>query len=342
MAIVEDESGYTDMRGSFIDGQSWFDATTGDGTHISDFPGKKIIVDDGAGNLAIGYIGAAGSGEVLGDSLFDQDGGAGGTGDKGSFDLPDLRLAELSSGSLTVKTMYEISAHSLLDFTADGAPNSNVGTTFVATGNSLTLTADDKVYPIDFKFFSTHNLLGIDSNALHGTYIDHGSSFMNLVNNSYNLSSNFTLYKQYKITLDGRVDSGYVRYNFYNGGSWKYWAISINTTDLTSFYNYFIAQTTNGAIDSLDLFGPAGGAGEYWIDNYKIREVTEPASSAVHIFKEPGLINEGWESIGVGFNYNAGASFDFDVYEATASLILAATININLNCTITISAGRAQ
>ena len=57
---------------------------------------------------------------------------------------------ELSSGSLTVSECYKISARTEQDFTADGAPNNNVGTIFNATGTNVTLDADDKVFPVTF------------------------------------------------------------------------------------------------------------------------------------------------------------------------------------------------
>ena len=51
----------------------------------------------------------------------------------------------ITSGTMTVDTMYMVTANSLLDFTLDGASASTVGTVFKATGSLLTLTAADSV-----------------------------------------------------------------------------------------------------------------------------------------------------------------------------------------------------
>jgi len=50
---------------------------------------------------------------------------------------------ELSSGVLTLGARYEITAHSLVDFTTAGAADNNIGTAFTAI-LALTMTADDK------------------------------------------------------------------------------------------------------------------------------------------------------------------------------------------------------
>ena len=62
---VENETGATEMRGSFVDAQAWFHDAGGllaayAGT------GNLLIAADGAGVKAYGYIGAAGTGETLG------------------------------------------------------------------------------------------------------------------------------------------------------------------------------------------------------------------------------------------------------------------------------------
>lgn len=62
--------------------------------------------------------------------------------------LPKTVGAELSSGNLSIGTNYKITAQNTVDFTLDGSPDNNVGTVFRATGNSQTLTANDKVKPV--------------------------------------------------------------------------------------------------------------------------------------------------------------------------------------------------
>jgi len=54
------------------------------------------------------------------------------------------------SGVLTVGERYEITAVSVLDFTADGAANSDVGTRFTATSATLTMTDDDNVIRLSY------------------------------------------------------------------------------------------------------------------------------------------------------------------------------------------------
>lgn len=57
--------------------------------------------------------------------------------------------AEMNSGNLTLQQLYEITARTGVDFTADGAASNTVGTYFIATGTSVTLDVDNKVKPIN-------------------------------------------------------------------------------------------------------------------------------------------------------------------------------------------------
>ncbi len=56
----------------------------------------------------------------------------------------------LTSGTMTTGYRYQIVAQSLLDFTSDGASASTVGVVFVATSETLTLTAADSVVRVDY------------------------------------------------------------------------------------------------------------------------------------------------------------------------------------------------
>lgn len=68
------------------------------------------------------------------------------TSDERFHDLtPNGTDAALTSGDTVVGVKYKIAAQSLLDFTAIGAADNNVGTEFTATG-VLTLTAADSLY----------------------------------------------------------------------------------------------------------------------------------------------------------------------------------------------------
>lgn len=44
-------------------------------------------------------------------------------------------------------------------------------------------------------------------------------------------------------------------------------------------------------------------------------EVTEPGNTGVHVYKERGLINEGWLAWDTGTNLNAGAAWDFNIHD---------------------------
>jgi len=68
----------------------------------------------------------------------------------GTFDDVTDDAGEMDSGSLTVGKCYKISAQDGEDFTADGAPDNNVGTYFNCTGTNVTLDANDKVFPVTF------------------------------------------------------------------------------------------------------------------------------------------------------------------------------------------------
>ncbi|MBI9087510.1 MAG: hypothetical protein JEZ11_28230 [Desulfobacterales bacterium] len=78
------------------------------------------------------------------------------------FDAPTL-----SSGNLTVGKVYEITARSTADFTADGAYDNNVGTKFVATGTSVTLDASNTVVE---KSLSATNMVQVPGGS--GYYIN--------------------------------------------------------------------------------------------------------------------------------------------------------------------------
>ncbi len=390
----EDETSYTSMRGSFVDGQAWFDgliptalannvtgitkanpgvvSSVAHGLSVGDlvyfdsltemtelnyqtkvvtavgsadlfsindtsgygaaettggacghsvvslatqsFSGNLLVCDDGDGDIARGFIGEAGAGETLGSNLFDQDGGSGGSGDKGAFTLADLRLAELNSGNLTVGTMYEISARAEQDFTADGAPDNNVGTTFIATGTNVTLDADDKVYPVDISWtkYGT-NTVEIDSGALKISYVSSGNGARLQFHNGADFISNLTVGKQYKLIVDAKVGVGdNVRITIQQASPNRSNIVAnVTSTSFVSYVYYFTATHATAEYIKMDYMS-AGE--EIWFDNLKLYEVTEPNANAVKIYKERALVNEGWEKIDAGIDYNANTSWDFDVH----------------------------
>jgi len=65
-ASIEDETGYTDIQGSFVDASAWFDAGLNGSDSLADQAdtGNLLIIDDTAAK-GHGYIGEVGTGEVI-------------------------------------------------------------------------------------------------------------------------------------------------------------------------------------------------------------------------------------------------------------------------------------
>jgi len=276
--------------------------------------GNMLIIDDTSAK-GYGFIGEAGTGETLGTNLFDQDGGSGGSGDKGAFTLADLRLAEVSSGNLTVGTMYEISAQDGEDFTADGAPDNTVGTTFVATGTNVTLDANDKVYPVDISWvpYGT-NTMEIDDGALKISRVDSSTGAYINLSDATDFTDNFEAGKQYKLTGNVKVGSGDEVDVVISSGVSPYGVVVTKTIDTETyepFELYYVATSTTG--DRLRIANIGSGE-SIWLDSLQISEVTAPSATAVKIFKEYTLDNEGWNALDTGIDYNA-AAWEFDVYQ---------------------------
>lgn len=209
------------------------------------------------------------------NNLVNQDGGAGGVGDKGDFVLTDLRLAEVATGNLTIATMYEISARSSEDFTADGAPDNNVGTTFVATAQNVTLDANNKAYPIDSsaKPFVT-NLVGIDSNvgngALKTTYVDHASGFRIYFREAGDLTSDLTIAEQYLLRFVGIALGSTVTVRVYDGAGTVVTGF-ISTELLTTYDIIFTASNVAGCYM---MAGSMSEGEKLWIEKYSLYHIS--------------------------------------------------------------------
>lgn len=117
----------------------------------------------------------------------------------------------------------------------------------------------------------------------------------------------FTVGKLYEIVVViDSITAGSV-YVTYNSGAFRGTATPSWTTAGTKTI-YRICSDNS----SINLWGC--GTCDAVISNISVKEVTEPAATAVHIYKEHGLLNEGWNAVDTGIDYNAGASWDFDVY----------------------------
>lgn len=116
------------------------DTATLDGTGSATYGSEFLFTCTGAGDITVTtdtadpkvMLEALPSGNVIGPDLFDQ----------------ETTGAEQSSGNLTIDKIYRITARDDADFTADGAPDNNVDTVFIATGTSVTLDSGDKVEEI--------------------------------------------------------------------------------------------------------------------------------------------------------------------------------------------------
>lgn len=72
----------------------------------------------------------------------------------------------ITSGHLTIGTRYKITSQTDQDFTADGAADNNVGTSFVATGTNVILDADDTVQIVESDWASLGKLGGSSLNSV--------------------------------------------------------------------------------------------------------------------------------------------------------------------------------
>jgi len=81
----------------------------------------------------------------------------------------------LTSGNLTVGNRYEIVAQSIVDFTADGAADSVVGTVFIATAATVILSAVDSVVRVDYDDDDEgYQLHPVKRKALELELVEHG------------------------------------------------------------------------------------------------------------------------------------------------------------------------
>lgn len=183
----------------------------------------------------------------------------------GVFEAITDDSGEMSSGNLTVGRCYKISARTEQDFTADGAPDNNVGTYFNATGTNVTLDADDKVFPVTFDSWTAGD--GWSPQAVSGSltnkaYCDGSKGSLS----NFSQSSVLVVNKYYKITLTvSDYSAGKVRIS--PGGSSTSSSITANGT-----YNFYMkcAGLTNLYIQDVD--GDFVGT----IDSVTVEEVTAP------------------------------------------------------------------
>jgi len=147
---------------------------------------------------------------------------------------------ELDSGSLTIGNKYRITAQDGEDFTADGAPDNNVGTVFVATGTNVTLDANDKVVEMGD---TVNTVLDVGSGGLDGqTY--------------YPLTqSNLTLqWKRIPGGIDSIDDNHYMEIDSGLDG----YTATVIELDGTEVDTFLIGATGSGKIYGSDINGAIG------------------------------------------------------------------------------------
>ena len=85
-------------------------------------------------------------------------------------------------------------------------------------------------------------------------------------------------------------------------------------TEMTELNTKYKVVTAVGSADLFSINDTSGYTNAEVTGGACAHEVTEPGANAVHIYKEYGLLNEGWNAIDTGIDFNAGAAWDFDVY----------------------------
>lgn len=138
-----------------------------------------IALDDASGTQASGTVAFTGTSTEAGTCWFRVDDYNLSVGVASSTtaaalaeDLRDVingTEISLTSGAPVTGQLYQITAHSLLDFTTVGSADSNVGTVFTATSNGLTLTAADSLKPIntDYPVYATFSTGTLTCTAKH-------------------------------------------------------------------------------------------------------------------------------------------------------------------------------
>jgi len=152
------------------------------------------------------------------------------------------------------------------------------------------------------------NTMEIDSDALKITYVDTVNGAYLYLKDSADLNDDLEIGKSYKLTFDAKRVNGNVDVRVNHSGADP--GAEVTTTSFALYEIYFTATSTTGSYIKITNMNATE---EIWLDNLVLTEVTEPNANAVHIYKERGLVNEGWFSIG-SVDYNAGSSWDFDVH----------------------------
>ena len=221
-----------------------------------------MVVSDGEGDKAWGYIDTADGVEALGSDLFDA--GAG-TFDSGTYSW-------VASGSNTIEN---------------------------------------------------------DAGSLKITYVDNAYGAMIYFRDTYDLSTNLTIGKLYKLTFDAKVNAGSSVSIVVNGGNADVsGSRTITETNFVSKTIYFAASSATNA--DIYTYGDMAAGEIIWLDNLILKEVTDVGIDGVHIMSTKGGSTQSWAGISASFNYNASA-YTFEVRETEFQITGAVSIGAWIN-----------
>jgi hypothetical protein len=211
---------------------------------------------------------------------------------RGSFtnDSNELRTgSEIATGALTHHKWYQITARDGIDFTAYGAPNNTVGTTFCLNhpdGSSVpTMDSNDKVFLINLNWIPYNdNTMYLDSNtSLKVTRVDQNNGANLTLDDANDLSSDLTVGKTYQLSFNAKVGSSESVTATSNGTN-----ISTATVTATTFTAYtikFVCTSTSNVM----VFDDMTGTEKIWIDALTLKEVGVSSSGFATAQEEPTI-----------------------------------------------------
>ena len=336
MAIsYEDETSYTSMRGSFVDGQAWWDGEILTNLYTSDFSADEDSWTADAGGAITGNVDGISDGTISYDDVvrFVLDASTGFHRiQRNTPDLNDINLVKISF------SYYIPAANSIVDSISfrDGSGGNlgiNVSTTGVWTDYVGYITsvnvANIRFYAANGGFTSFQDAGGDDIFYLKNIVI---SSFVSLSTQSFrgNLlivddgdgdlargfigeagTSEVATALPNNVTAISSADPGVISSVAHDLsiGAIVYFDSLTEMTELNGVYK---VVTAVGSADLFSIDDTSGFAAET-TGGACAHEITEPNANAVKIYKERALINEGWESDNVT-DHNAGPAWNFNVH----------------------------
>jgi len=335
MTILEDETSYTDVRGSFVDGQAWLDGeiltqVLAGGTGDRELNFSVDAVDTTAFNAAYVWTSNATTSTAVSSGVLSvvSDSGdgiytSGWTREYGALYKVKLNITAITgtwvlrqrTGSWLALAEFTTTGPKTVYFIRAAGANEYIYLTAISAGATISIDAGainnsvEKVTSLSTQFASTGYRLVLDAGdgSLAVGYI--GEAGTGLAKTA--LPNNVTAITK---AAAGVVSS--VAHDL-SIGSQVYFSGLNEMTELNGSYQ---TVTAVGSVDLFSINDTSGYTTEESTGGACASEVTEPNASAVHIYKQRGLIDEGWYSDALT-DYNAGTSFDFDVYGGMSGLM---------------------